>query len=82
MDDAGMTEGSVAYLFWLRLVLRRYLAGLLAEEVPLTASLSVACVLADLCALAGLPVPPEVERALALPQRRELAQRVIAGSGE
>lgn len=82
--DAWARErwNSPEYLFWLSGAVRTYLAMLLLEEIPLTAALTVACVLADFCQIAGLPVPVEVEQALSLPQRHELANRVIVESGQ
>jgi len=41
-----------------------YLAELAADDVPLTAGITVAAVVADICRLAGLPVPAPVAAAL------------------
>ncbi len=79
--DAWARErwASPEYLFWLSEVVRSYLALLLDEQIRLTERLSVACVLADFCRLAGIAAPEEVERALSLPEREALRLRVIAG---
>jgi hypothetical protein len=52
------------YLWWLSQVLARFLSLMAVEAVPLSEPVIVACVLSDLCAIAGLPVPVEVERAI------------------
>jgi hypothetical protein len=42
-------------------VIRAYLGELADEEIPLTSELQVSVVLVDLCRLAGVAVPLEVE---------------------
>jgi len=44
--------------------IRAYVAELAAEDVPLTAEVTVACVLADIARLAGVPLPAPVAAAL------------------
>ena len=48
----------------LRAAIAGYLAELAAESIPLDAPLAVACVIADLCRLAALPLPAEVAAVL------------------
>ena len=45
--------------------IRAYVAELAGEDIPLTAELSVASVLADLCRWGGVPVPAAVAEAVA-----------------
>lgn len=69
----------VSEVMAMRDVLAAYLDAMATEQIPLSEPVMVACVLADLCRIAGLPVPDAIERALAVIQRRELALRVVAG---
>ena len=48
----------------LRAAIADYLRELADESIPLDAPLAVACVIADICRLAALPLPAEVAAVL------------------
>jgi hypothetical protein len=48
-------------LFWFLSIIGAYVGELAADEIPLTATIAVGSVLADLCRLAGVPAVREAE---------------------